>query len=167
MACCWLLCNASRETNCLNSAFASNTHSILALPSACLASDTALPCMHALLLPATRKEKKRKDYAFWRQFNGKPSITLGCPVLAILKCRWSGPNSDAGPLQKASGGAGQRAEPGCPAAPSVRCPAELHAVQPRAPPSPGLSPHTHSSAQCRYFFAMLAALARFSFTQPL
>ena len=23
--------------------------------------------------------KKRKDYAFWRQFNEKPSITPGCP----------------------------------------------------------------------------------------
>ncbi len=26
-----------------------------------------------------RKEKKRKDYAFPRQFNEKPSIILGCP----------------------------------------------------------------------------------------
>jgi len=26
-------------------------------------------------------EKKRKDYAFWRQFNEKPRIILGCPVL--------------------------------------------------------------------------------------
>ncbi len=26
-----------------------------------------------------RKEQKRKDYAFWRQFNEKPSIILGCP----------------------------------------------------------------------------------------
>ena len=25
------------------------------------------------------KEKKRKDYAFWRQFNEKPSIVPGCP----------------------------------------------------------------------------------------
>ena len=144
-----------RETNCLNSAFASNTHCILALPSACLASDTVLPCTHALLLPATRKGKKRKDCAFRRQFNEKPSIIPGCPILAtkvILNCRWATPSSDAGPLQKAFGGAGQRAEPGCPAAPSVRCPAELHAVQPRPPPSPGLSPHTHSSAQCRYVF---------------
>ena len=24
-------------------------------------------------------EKKRKDYAFWRQFDEKPSIILGCP----------------------------------------------------------------------------------------
>jgi len=24
-------------------------------------------------------EKKRKDYAFWRQFNEKPSVILGCP----------------------------------------------------------------------------------------
>ncbi len=29
-----------------------------------------------------RKEKKRKDYAFWCQFNGKPSITPGCPGTA-------------------------------------------------------------------------------------
>jgi hypothetical protein len=27
----------------------------------------------------TRKEKNRKDYTFRRQFNEKPSITLGCP----------------------------------------------------------------------------------------
>ena len=26
-----------------------------------------------------RKEKKRKDYTFWHQFNEKPSIILGCP----------------------------------------------------------------------------------------
>ncbi len=26
-----------------------------------------------------RKEKKSKDYAFWRQFNEKPSIIPGCP----------------------------------------------------------------------------------------
>jgi len=26
-----------------------------------------------------RKEKKRKDYAFRRQFNEKPSIIPGCP----------------------------------------------------------------------------------------
>ena len=25
------------------------------------------------------KEKKRKDYTFWHQFDGKPSIMLGCP----------------------------------------------------------------------------------------
>ena len=24
-------------------------------------------------------EKKRKDYAFWRQFNEKPSVIPGCP----------------------------------------------------------------------------------------
>jgi len=24
-------------------------------------------------------EKKRKDYAFWRQYNEKPSIIPGCP----------------------------------------------------------------------------------------
>ena len=27
------------------------------------------------------KKKKRKDYAFWRQFNEKPSIIPGCPGL--------------------------------------------------------------------------------------
>ena len=26
-----------------------------------------------------RKKKKRKDYAFWRQFEEKPSVTPGCP----------------------------------------------------------------------------------------
>jgi len=28
----------------------------------------------------TSEEKKRKDYAFWRQFIEKPSIITGCPV---------------------------------------------------------------------------------------
>ena len=28
-------------------------------------------------------EKKRKDYAFWRQFNEKPSIIPGCPGRAV------------------------------------------------------------------------------------
>ncbi len=27
----------------------------------------------------SKQDKKRKDYAFWRQFNEKPSITPGCP----------------------------------------------------------------------------------------
>ncbi len=31
------------------------------------------------LLPANLKEKKRKDYAFRRQFNEKPSVIPGCP----------------------------------------------------------------------------------------
>ena len=48
---------------------------------------------HALTSPYVRKEKRRreekgetekggkdkKDYTFWRQFDGKPSITPGCP----------------------------------------------------------------------------------------
>ena len=29
-------------------------------------------------MPLKRKGKKRKDYAFWRQFNEKPSIIPGC-----------------------------------------------------------------------------------------
>jgi len=29
--------------------------------------------------PEVHLEKKRKDYAFWRQFNEKPSIIPGCP----------------------------------------------------------------------------------------
>jgi len=28
---------------------------------------------------STQKERKRKDYAFWRQFNENPSIIPGCP----------------------------------------------------------------------------------------
>ncbi len=35
-----------------------------------------------------RKEKKRKDYAFWRQFNEKPSIIPGCPDACILGVYW-------------------------------------------------------------------------------
>jgi len=40
------------------------------------------------LLEKRRKEKKRTDYAFRRQFNEKPSITPGCPgkskIMSIL-----------------------------------------------------------------------------------
>ena len=32
------------------------------------------------------KEKKRRDYAFWRQFNEKPSIIPGCPGSAACIC---------------------------------------------------------------------------------
>ena len=35
-----------------------------------------------------RKEKKRKDYAFRRQFNEKPSIIPGCPTVALKTCLW-------------------------------------------------------------------------------
>ncbi len=31
--------------------------------------------------------KKRKDYAFRRQFNEKPSIILGCPGVHVLNQR--------------------------------------------------------------------------------
>jgi len=31
------------------------------------------------MMASSRKEKKRKDYAFQRQFNEKPIIILGCP----------------------------------------------------------------------------------------
>ncbi len=32
-------------------------------------------------------EKKRKDYAFWRQFTEKPSIIPGCPFcLDLFSC---------------------------------------------------------------------------------
>ena len=31
------------------------------------------------------KEKKRNDYAFWRQFNEKPSIIPGCPGTGVLQ----------------------------------------------------------------------------------
>jgi len=30
-------------------------------------------------------KKKRKDYAFWHQFNEKPSIIPGCPAFATLQ----------------------------------------------------------------------------------
>jgi len=30
-------------------------------------------------ISCSRKRKKRKDYAFWRQFNEKPSMIPGCP----------------------------------------------------------------------------------------
>jgi len=34
---------------------------------------------------AEKKKKKRKDYAFWRQFNEKPSIIPGCPGTPLQK----------------------------------------------------------------------------------
>jgi len=30
-----------------------------------------------------RKEKKRIEYAFWRQFNEKPSVIPGCPGVGL------------------------------------------------------------------------------------
>ena len=44
-----------------------------------LALDTIWLPDTALLTNACQKEKKRKDYAFRRQFNEKPSIIPGCP----------------------------------------------------------------------------------------
>ncbi len=38
-------------------------------------------CPDAMLFHLLDLEKKRKDYAFWRQFNEKPSIVPGCPDL--------------------------------------------------------------------------------------
>ncbi len=45
-----------------------------------------LVCLHDCLLElnSLRKEKKKKDYAFWRQFNEKPSSIPGCPGLNSL-----------------------------------------------------------------------------------
>ena len=31
-----------------------------------------------------KTEKKRKEFAFLRQFNGKPSIILGCPDITVV-----------------------------------------------------------------------------------
>ena len=50
--------------------------------ASCCGNIVTLCVMLALL----RKEKKRKVYAFWRQFNEKPSIIPGCPGLALLTC---------------------------------------------------------------------------------
>jgi len=35
----------------------------------------------------SEKKKKRKDYAFRRQFNEKPSITPGCPGMQLSQPR--------------------------------------------------------------------------------
>jgi len=43
----------------------------------------ALQAHAAQVSPHTRKEKKRKDYAFWCQFNEKPSIILGCQTITL------------------------------------------------------------------------------------
>ncbi len=36
-----------------------------------------------------RSAKKGKDYTFWRQFNEKPSIVLGCPGVRMTTYGWS------------------------------------------------------------------------------
>ncbi len=122
---------------------ATRTVSLLC-PVAFLTSDTMLSWMYALLLLATKGILNCRKH-----FLKCKKRFLNCKKESP-NCRWAGSSSDARPLQKASGGAGQRAEPGCPSAPPVCCPAELHAVQPWAPPCSGLSPHTHSPAQSRY-----------------
>ena len=147
---CRLLCGAERQTKCLVSvkkdtfASASNTHCFLTLSSGLLYVRRALPCMHACTAAPRKKNLHCK-----KEFPTCKKQFLNC-INEGPNCRRAGPSSDAGPLQKASGGAGPRAEPGCPSAPPVRCPAELHAVQPWTPPCSGLTPHTHSSAQSRY-----------------
>ena len=35
------------------------------------------------------QKRKRKDYAFWRQFDEKPSTILGCPVWVAHLCQQS------------------------------------------------------------------------------
>ncbi len=35
--------------------------------------------MDGQALPAVEKEKEKKDYNFWCQFNEKPSVISGCP----------------------------------------------------------------------------------------
>ena len=58
----------------------------------------AVPCHQVHILPlvllchpapvhttAVSHRKKRKDYAFWRQFNEKPRIIRGCPGTVSLK----------------------------------------------------------------------------------
>ena len=39
---------------------------------------------HTSISTASSSNKKRKDYAFWRQFDTKPSIILGCPSAAAI-----------------------------------------------------------------------------------
>ncbi len=40
-------------------------------------------CLKLVLCLQVRKEKKRKDYTFRRQFDEKPSIIPGCPGLQV------------------------------------------------------------------------------------
>ena len=46
----------------------------------CSSVKSPLSLLHDPTIVQQQTEKKRKDYAFWRQFNEKPSITPGCPV---------------------------------------------------------------------------------------
>ncbi len=41
----------------------------------------------SFLFVVSEKKKKRKDYAFRRQFNEKPSIIPGCPDICCVKLR--------------------------------------------------------------------------------
>ncbi len=91
--CCGKL--AASELHCLTAAPRLAIHEALATPhkylgtpyelglsskmdDACIAYQLFLEVSRFLLAFLERKEKKRKDYAFWRQFNEKPSIILSC-----------------------------------------------------------------------------------------
>jgi len=51
---------------------------------ACLDVQIAVPTV-SMLKEKEKKRKKRKDYAFRRQFNEKPSIIPGCPEVSMLQ----------------------------------------------------------------------------------
>jgi len=49
----------------------------------CRSAPFLLPCQ------LLKKQKKRKDYALWRQFNETPSIIPGCPGCLLLTTRYN------------------------------------------------------------------------------
>ena len=51
-----------------------------------------LPCAKTDIQSAIEKQKKKEDYAFWRQFDEKPSVIPGCPVhvLNVSRSVWQG-----------------------------------------------------------------------------
>ena len=52
-------------------------------------NDPELQLLFSRMMYAMMNEKKRKqDYAFWRQFNEKPSIIPGCPGNEEWHCPW-------------------------------------------------------------------------------
>jgi len=61
---------------------------VMFCPVACVTDEKCLPLRSGMESrkanqPLSGKEKKRKDYAFRRQFDEKPSITPGCPGATV------------------------------------------------------------------------------------
>ena len=49
-------------------------------------SSAVRPARFAKTVAGSEKKKRRKDYAFWRRFDEKPSIIPGCPAGRQCHC---------------------------------------------------------------------------------